>query len=106
MFVPGLEMGNALVDLLFGDVSPSGKLPITLPNKDNEVGFTPKQFPGVNASKSDGYLTSNYSEGLLVGYRWYDHTHTVRAVHRYLHTHARARALSLSLSLTIAPCTM
>ena len=40
MNVPGLEMGNALVDMLWGDVVPSGKLPITIPTKDNQVGFS------------------------------------------------------------------
>lgn len=65
MFMPGLEMGHALADVLFGDVNPSGRLPITLPNFENEIGFTPEMYPGVN-------LTAVYSEKLLVGYRWYD----------------------------------
>lgn len=79
MNVPGLEMGNALVDLLYGDVVPSGRLPITLPNKDNEVGFTEEQYPGTKSSGSDGHLVSNYSERLRVGYRWYDATATAPA---------------------------
>ena len=66
MFVPGLECGHALADVLWGDVNPTARLPITMPNKDNEVEFTKAMYPGV-----DG--TSHYSEGLLVGYRYYDH---------------------------------
>jgi len=63
-FMPGQEEGNAIADVLFGDVNPSGKLPVTFPNKENEVGFKPDEYPGVN---SEEY----YREKLNVGYRWY-----------------------------------
>jgi beta-glucosidase len=62
--LPGQEFGNALADVLFGVVNPSAKLIVTLPNTENEVGFTPEQYPGVN-------LQANYSEKFLIGYRWY-----------------------------------
>lgn len=62
--MPGQEYGNAIAELLFGDSNPSGRLPITFPNVDNEVGFTQSQYPGVS-------LSSTYSEQLEVGYRWY-----------------------------------
>jgi len=64
MFMPGQEEGNALADVLFGKVNPSARLPVTFPNKDNEIGFTQQQYPGVN-------LHATYSEKLEVGYRWY-----------------------------------
>jgi beta-glucosidase len=52
--------------VLFGDVNPSGKLPATFPRSDEQGPLTtPERFPGVNG-------TARYSEGLLVGYRWYD----------------------------------
>lgn len=64
-FLPGQELGNSVADVIYGDVNPSAKLPVTFPNKDNEQGFTDEQWPGV-----DGKAT--YSEGMFVGYRWYD----------------------------------
>jgi len=64
MGMPGQEEGNALADVLFGTVNPSGRLPVTFPNKDNEVAFTADQYPGVNGH-------ANYSEKLEIGYRWY-----------------------------------
>jgi beta-glucosidase len=63
---PGQTSGTALAHVLFGDVNPSGKLPVTFPASDAQ---TPArnivEYPG---DGSDVY----YSEGLLVGYRWYD----------------------------------
>ena len=69
MFMPGQEEGNALADVLFGAMGPSGRLPLTFPKVENEVQFTKAQWPGVEK-------VANYSEGLLVGYRWY-HAHRV-----------------------------
>jgi beta-glucosidase len=63
---PGQEYGNALASLLFGDVNPSGKLPVTFPASLADVpAHTTAQWPGQNN-------TVQYSEGLGVGYRWYD----------------------------------
>ncbi len=59
----GQEFGNALVDILSGQVNPSGKLPTTFPVKIED---TPayKIYPGID-------LQMNYDEKLLVGHRWY-----------------------------------
>ena len=63
---PGQESGNAIAALLFGDVNPSGKLPVTFPASLAQVpAATPAQWPGVGGKVQ-------YSEGLDVGYRWYD----------------------------------
>lgn len=63
---PGQQSGNAIAALLFGDVNPSGKLPVTFPKSLDQVpASTVAQWPGVNGKVQ-------YSEGLLVGYRWYD----------------------------------
>ena len=63
---PGEEDGNAVAAVLFGDVDPSGKLPITFPRRvEDAPAHTPEQWPGVD-------LQAHYSEGIFVGYRYYD----------------------------------
>jgi beta-glucosidase len=63
---PGEEDGNAVAAVLFGDVDPSGKLPITFPKSLADLpANTPEQYPGVNGEVK-------YSEGVFVGYRHYD----------------------------------
>ncbi len=63
----GQEQGNALSDVLFGTVTPSGKLPITFPQSDHTTPVSsPEQYAG------RGSLVAHYSEGLAVGYRGYD----------------------------------
>jgi beta-glucosidase len=60
----GQEAGNALADVLFGDVTPSAKLPTTFPTRleDNPAFIN---YPGENGKVY-------YGEGLFVGYRYYD----------------------------------
>jgi beta-glucosidase len=58
------EQGNALADILFGDETPSGKLPTTFPVRleDNPAYIN---YPGENGKV-------RYGEGIFVGYRYYD----------------------------------
>jgi beta-glucosidase len=66
---PGQDDGNEIAAVLFGDVNPSGKLPVTFPESLVQVpDNTPAQWPGRNGEV-------HYSEGLLVGYRWYATKH-------------------------------
>ena len=63
---PGEEDGNAVANLLLGKANPSGKLPLTFPKAEGDTpAHTREQWPGVNGK-------ATYSEGLKVGYRWYD----------------------------------
>jgi len=69
-FMPGQQAGYAIADVLFGNVNPSGKLPITLPNKENETEMSQAQWPGIPDANNPAYCY--YEEKLLVGYRFYD----------------------------------
>ncbi len=63
----GQEMSDALVDVLFGEAEPSGRLPTTVPRRMQDTpAFT--NYPGENGEV-------RYGEGLFVGYRWYDVRH-------------------------------
>src|SRR5277367_5369770 len=63
---PGQEDGTAIANVLFGTVDPSGHLTVTFPTSLSQVpASTTAQWPGTNG-------TVQYSEGIDVGYRWYD----------------------------------
>lgn len=62
---PGQEDGSAVAAVLFGDVDPSGKLPVTFPTSLLQLpDRSPFQWPGVG--------NIQYAEGVFVGYRAYD----------------------------------
>ena len=93
----GLEGGTALAEVLFGDIAPSGKLPFTFPLKlEDSPAYAMGNFPGENSGEdlftlmyrldATGYSReeiqayiaslpdpeSKYTEGIFVGYRWFD----------------------------------
>jgi beta-glucosidase len=59
--IPGSEYGNALVDILFGDYNPGGKLVFTIAKQDTDYGTNITQTPD-----------SNYTEGVFLDYRHFD----------------------------------
>ena len=68
----GTESGNALADVLTGKVNPSGRLPFSIPFKYEDGPIkTEAQYPGIKA-EDDQFWQTHYSEGVYVGYRWYD----------------------------------
>ena len=93
----GMEGGTALAEVLFGDIAPSGKLPFTFPLKlEDSPAYAMGNFPGENSGRDlftlmyrleetgysreeiQAYIAnlpdpeSRYTEGIFVGYRWYD----------------------------------
>jgi hypothetical protein len=73
----GQEMGNALVDVLFGHVNPSSKMAFTMPLAENDQQMTKEQFPGIKR-------VGTYTEKLLVDYRWYT-AHNVKPAYAFGH---------------------
>jgi beta-glucosidase len=64
--LPGQESGNGLVDVLYGDVNPSGRLPYTIAKQRSD-------YPAdVLYSSPDPIPEIDYTEGLLIDYRWFD----------------------------------
>lgn len=64
----GSEAGNALADVISGEVSPSGKLPFSFPKKLEDNGahaLGEFSYPGDS-------INQYYKEDILVGYRWFD----------------------------------
>ena len=61
----GSEAGNALADVVFGTVNPSGKLPFTFPVRlEDNAAHALGEYPGTDSVK--------YNESIFVGYRWHD----------------------------------
>lgn len=69
---PGEQMGNSIVDLLYGDVNPSGKLPYTIAYEESDY-----YFANITASVDDETDTnawqSDFTERLLIDYRYFDY---------------------------------
>ena len=69
MWYAGMEGGNAIAKILFGDVNPSGKLPMTFPKKlQDNPSYVLGEYPGDTAQS----LQVNYFDDIYVGYRYYD----------------------------------
>lgn len=64
---PGMEGGRAIADVLFGEVNPGGKLPVTFPRAlaDSPAHSDPRCFPGDKKEV-------RYDEDIFVGYRHFD----------------------------------
>ena len=66
MWYPGQEGADATAAILVGEAAPSGRLPVTFPRRAEDAPTAPpERYPGVNGKGA-------YSEGIFVGYRWYD----------------------------------
>lgn len=65
---PGQRGGEAIANILFGKVDPSGKLPLTFPRSEKQLPRPHLQGP----PPGGGYFDVHYTEGLDVGYKWYD----------------------------------
>jgi beta-glucosidase len=86
VWYPGIRGEVALANILFGDVNPTGKLPVSFAKNDADLphpqiaGMTPPPPPPAGAEAGRGGrgrgrmapFDIDYSEGLKVGYKWFD----------------------------------
>ncbi len=63
---PGQEGGTALAEVLFGDVNPSGRLPVTFERRWEDNPVSKSYYPAAGTNKVE------YTEGVFVGYRGYE----------------------------------
>lgn len=81
---PGTYGASALAEVLFGEVSPSGKLPFSIERRPQDSHYHGRYLPEGASLKRHfqgwdvpkGTFDVNYSEGLFMGYRWYDQQST------------------------------
>ncbi|MGO8718020.1 MAG: glycoside hydrolase family 3 C-terminal domain-containing protein [Acidobacteriaceae bacterium] len=69
---PGIRGGPAIANILFGEVDPSGRLPITFPKSDADLPHPQLIGPSGGDSDHPPFFDVNYTEGLKMGYKWYD----------------------------------
>ncbi|KAL2134882.1 hypothetical protein VTI74DRAFT_10608 [Chaetomium olivicolor] len=65
--LPGQESGHSLTSILYGDVSPSGRLPYTIARSESDYGHLLN--PTIS---SDPFPESNFTEGVFIDYRYFD----------------------------------
>jgi beta-glucosidase len=71
---PGQESGNAIVDVLYGDVNPSGKLPYTIAFNQSDYSFAPiANSTALLETEDPNAWQSDFAEGLLIDYRHFDY---------------------------------
>jgi beta-glucosidase len=94
---PGMEGGNALAHILFGDVNPSGKLPFTFPVKLQD---SPAMKLGEYPSTPGDELKQTYKEDIFVGYRYFD---TYNVVPQYAFGHGLSYTTFKYDNLSVTP---
>ncbi len=70
LWYPGEQGGRALAEAVFGDVNPSGHLPITFEKKEDDNPSFPNYYPEPNTNRIV------YKESIFSGYRGYEHSGT------------------------------
>lgn len=71
---PGHEIGNSVVDVLWGDVEPSGRLPYTIPRRDEDYNLAVVNLTNADGAKEldSEKWQADFVEGQLIDYRHFD----------------------------------
>ena len=84
VWFPGDETGDIVARLLLGVATPSGRLAVTFPVRESDLpAHVPQQWPGIDSAgaavpisrATNASTRVQYSEGLAIGYRWFDAQH-------------------------------
>ncbi|EHL01880.1 putative beta-glucosidase G [Glarea lozoyensis 74030] len=67
--LPGEQTGNSIVDILWGDFNPSGKLPYTIPKNESDYDIPTVNLTNVSTTTE---WQSNFTEGQMIDYRHFD----------------------------------
>lgn len=71
---PGQESGNSLVDILYGDFNPSGKLPYTIAYNESDYAFARiVNSTELRLTEDPNAWQADFTEGLLIDYRHFDY---------------------------------
>jgi beta-glucosidase len=77
----GSKGADAVANILFGDVNPSAKLPMTFPRSEEDLPHPQVAAPppgtkdvgeGMKTGEAKASFSVHYDEGVKVGYKWYD----------------------------------
>ena len=72
--LPGQESGNSIVDVLYGIVNPSGKLPYTIALNESDYSFADiTNSTELQETEDPNAWQSNFTEALLIDYRHFDY---------------------------------
>jgi beta-glucosidase len=83
---PGIRGGEAIANIIFGDVNPSGKLPVTFPKSEADLPHLTVPGMPLESARAGGEVIDrweegtkplppfdiNYTEGMKVGYKWFE----------------------------------
>lgn len=97
--LPGQEAGDSLTSILFGDVSPSGHLPYSLPKSESDY---PPSVSLVGPAPDLGQVQDTYSEGLYIDYR---HLQAHNITPRYPFGHGLSYTKFSFTNATLTPLT-